>query len=184
MLQDLAMTERKLCVAVVTGAHGVRGAVRLKSFTAEPEAVAGYRPLTDRSGARTFALTLTGRAKDALVAHIDGIDDRDAAQALKGTELFIERGQLGPTDDEDEFYQADLMGLRAETADGAVYGTVRAVQNYGAGDLLEVDRIDGGSVLLPFDRTVVPVVDLQAGRVVVVPMAETEADAGDEGPGE
>jgi len=172
------MTERKLCVAVVTGAHGVRGAVRLKSFTAEPEAVAGYRPLTDRSGARTFALTLTGRAKDALVARIDGVEDRDAAQALKGTELFIERAQLSAPEEEDEFYQADLIGLSVETADGAAYGTVRAVQNYGAGDLLEVERADGGSELLPFNREVVPEVDLEAGRVVVVPMAE--AVAGDE----
>ncbi len=176
---DLAMTERRLCVAVVTGAHGVRGAVRLKSFTAEPEAVAGYRPLTDRSGARTFALTLTGRAKDALVARIDGIDDRDAAQALKGTELFIERAQLAAPEDEDEFYQADLVGLRAETADGALYGTVRAVQNFGAGDLLEVERPEGGSELLPFNREVVPEIDLQAGRLVVVPMAETVAGDGE-----
>ena len=175
---DLAMTDSKLCVAVVTGAHGVRGAVRLKSFTAEPEAVAGYRPLTDRSGARVFALTLTGRAKDALVARIDGIDDRDAAQALKGTELFIDRAQLAAPEDEDEFYQADLIGLRAETEDGAVYGTVRAIQNFGAGDLLEVARPDGGLELLPFNHDVVPVVDLETGRVVVVPMQE--APAGDE----
>ena len=176
MLSDLAMTERKLCVAVVTGAHGVRGAVRLKSFTAEPEAVADYRPLTDRSGARTFALTLTGHAKDALVARIDGVDDRDAAQALKGTELFIERDQLGPTEDEDEFYQADLIGLVAETEDGTVYGRVRAVENFGAGDLLDVTLQGGGSVLLPFNRAVVPLVDVAAGRVVVAPMAETVAD--------
>ncbi len=176
MRLDLAMTERKLCVAVVTGAHGVRGAVRLKSFTAEPEAVADYRPLTDRTGARTFELTLTGRAKDALVARIAGVDDRDAAQALRGTELYIERDLLGAPEDEDEFYQADLIGLTAETEDGAVYGTVRAVQNFGAGDLLEVDLQGGGSVLLPFNRTLVPLVDLEAGRIVVVPMAETVAD--------
>lgn len=177
MLLDLAMPESKLCVAVVTGAHGVRGAVRLKSFTADPEAVAGYGPLTDRSGGRSFALTLTGRAKDLLVARFDGIDDRDAAMALKGTELYIDRSTLDAPEDPEEFYQADLIGLTAETADGSVYGTVRAVQNFGAGDLLDIDRPDAGSELLPFTAEVVPVVDLAAGRIVVAPLPETTAGA-------
>ena len=109
---DVAARDKRVCVGVVTGAHGVRGAVRLKSFTAEPEDVARYGPLEDESGERRFALRLIGGAKGVLIAAIAGIDDRDRAEALRGLRLYLPRSALPPTEEE-EYYHADLIGLEA-----------------------------------------------------------------------
>ena len=160
--------DKRVCVGVITGAHGVRGAVRLKSFTAEPEDIAGYGPLQDERGERRFALRLVGNAKGVLIAAIAGIDDRDRAEALRGLRLYMPRSALPPTDDE-EYYHADLIGLEAALADGTPIGTVRAVHDFGAGDTLEIERAAGPPVLVPFTRAVVPVVDLEAGRLVIDP---------------
>jgi 16S rRNA processing protein RimM len=160
--------DKRVCVGVVTGAHGVRGAVRIKSFTAEPEDVAGYGPLEDERGERRFALRLVGSAKGVLIAAISGIDDRDRAEALRGLRLYLPRSALPPPEEE-EYYHADLIGLAAALPDGTPIGTVRAVHDFGAGDTLEIERSEGPPVMVPFTREIVPVVDLDAARLVVDP---------------
>lgn len=174
------MVEDRLCVAVIAGAHGVRGDVRIKSFTADPEGLAAYGPLTDKAGAREFRIKVHGLAKGLLRAHIKGVDDRNAAEALAGVELYIERTQL-PEPEEDEFYHSDLIGLRAELEDGSDYGVVRALHDFGAGDVIEIVLAAGGTVVLPFTKAVVPSVDMGAGVVVIAPPEEIEAKAPKEG---
>jgi 16S rRNA processing protein RimM len=173
------MAEERICVGVIGAPRGVRGELRVKSFTAEPEALAGYGPLTDESGRRTFRLRLLDRQGDMLVARIEGVGDRDAAEALKGVRLYVARAAL-PAPDEGEFYQADLVGLRAEAVDGAALGTVNAVEDFGAGPLLELALADGRLVLVPFTEGVVPVVDMAGGRVVIDPPAGLLDAAGDD----
>lgn len=146
--------------------HGVRGLVRLRAFTEDPSAIARYSPLTDESGTRRFVLTLKGGD----IAAIEGVADRDAAQRLTGTRLFVERDRLPPPEEE-EFYLADLIGLSAVTEAGEGLGTIRAVEDHGAGAFLVVEGA-GREHLLPFTRAVVPVVDVVAGRVTVVPPGE------------
>ncbi|MGE5546862.1 MAG: ribosome maturation factor RimM [Solirubrobacterales bacterium] len=159
-----------VCVGAVVGAHGVRGAVRVKSFTDVPEDVAGYGPVSDETGSRRFKLKVIGEAKGLVIAKLDGVNDRDAAEALRGTKFFVPRERLPATDEaEDEFLYSDLVGLRAEAADGSVIGTVRGVADFGAGEVLDVARSEGGSFMVPFTREAVPVVDVAGGRLVVVP---------------
>lgn len=161
-------------------AHGVRGEIRLQSFTADPAAIATYGPLFDESGARRFVISsLRSLGKDIFVARVEGVADRNGAEALTGAELYLPREAL-PQPEEDEFYLADLEGLRAETVDGATLGRVIGVRNFGAGDLLEIQPPEGETILLPFTKAVVPTVDVAGGRVVVTPPAET----GDEPSGE
>ena len=160
---------------MITAAHGVRGLVRVKPFTADPAAVTAYGPVGDETGRRSFTLTLLNRHKDQWLARVAGIEDRDAAEALRGTGLFVDRSALPPPDDEEEFYHADLIGLAAVSPDGRRLGKVRAVHDFGAGDLLELATESGRIVAVPFTRQVVPEVDLSAGRVVVVPPAELMA---------
>jgi 16S rRNA processing protein RimM len=160
--------EKRVCVGVVAGAHGVRGAVRIKSFTAKPEDVAGYGPLEDESRKQSFSLRLVGTAKGVLIGWLSGVADRDRAEALRGLRLYLPRTALPPTDEE-EFYHADLIGLMAVLADGAPLGQVKAVHDFGAGDTLEIERPEGPPAMVPFTRQVVPVVDLDAGRLVIEP---------------
>jgi 16S rRNA processing protein RimM len=159
----------RVCVGAIAGAHGVRGAVRIKTFTEEPEAVAAYGPVESEDGARRFDLRLAGRWKSGVVATLDGVADRDGAEALRGLRLYVDRERLPPPDDADEFYHADLIGLRVERADGAVLGTVSAVNDHGAGALLDVTLTGGRVVVLPFTKAVVPTVDIAAGRLVADP---------------
>jgi 16S rRNA processing protein RimM len=147
--------------------HGVRGLVKLRSFTADPAAIAAYGPLTDESGTRRFALQLKA---DGLAA-IEGIADRDAAARLTGTKLFVERDRLPPPED-DEFYLSDLVGMTGVGEDGETLGTVRAVEDHGGGAFLVLETLAGAELLLPFTRAVVPVVDIAAGRLTVVPPEE------------
>jgi 16S rRNA processing protein RimM len=158
-------------VGRIGAAHGIKGEVRLKSFTEAPMDIAGYSPLLAPDG-RSFeierARPAAGASADMLVVHFKGIDDRDAAEALNGVELSVPRERL-PEAAEDEFYHSDLIGLVAETVAGEALGTVIAVENYGAGDLLEIAPPRGQTILVPFTRVVVPEVDLAAGRVVVNP---------------
>ncbi|MGE4219067.1 MAG: ribosome maturation factor RimM [Alphaproteobacteria bacterium] len=155
----------KVCLGAIAGAQGVRGQVRVKSFTARPEDVAAYGPLTDRAG-RRFTLHATGMTRGLVVAKVDGVTDRNAAEALRGTELFVDRGRL-PAPEEDEFYHADLIGLTAAAPDGTVLGTVRAVHDFGAGDMLDLALAEGGTAVVPFTRACVPEIDLAAGRLTV-----------------
>jgi len=160
----------RVCLGVVTGAHGVRGWVRVKSFTAEPEAIAAYGPLEDERGERCFALELVGAAKGVLLARIAGIADRDGAERLQGMRLYLPRAAL-PEPEEGEFYHADLVGLAAMLADGRALGQVKAVHDFGGGPSLEVECAAGLVVMVPFSESAVPVVDIAGGRVVVAPPA-------------
>ena len=146
--------------------HGVRGLVRLRAFTEDPAAIAAYSPLTDETGAQRFAITLKGGD----IAAVEGVADRDAAQRLTGTRLYVDRDRLPPPDD-DEFYLTDLIGLAAVTEDGQPLGAIRAVEDHGGGPFIIVEGA-GREHLLPFTRAVVPVVDIAGGRVTVVPPGE------------
>ena len=160
------MTDR-VCVGAIAGAFGVRGEVRLKSFTADPAAIAAYAPLFTRDGSRRFDVTLTGATTNGLTARLSGIRSKDEADALKGTDLYADRDRLPPLE-EDEFYHADLIGLAVLDAGGNALGQVKAVLNHGAGDVLEI--LGPGMkqpLLLPFTRAVVPTVDMAAGRMIV-----------------
>ncbi|UCH76025.1 MAG: 16S rRNA processing protein RimM [Rhodospirillales bacterium] len=177
------MAEERLCVGVIVGAHGIRGDLRVKSFTARPEDLVAYGPLTDLSGARQFRLRILGSARGVLRVHMEGIEDRNAAEALAGIELYIARNRL-PATETNEFYHADLIGLRAERPDGSFYGTVRAIHDFGAGAVIEIALAEGGVVVLPFTEAVVPVINLEDGRVVIELPADISADnapGGDEG---
>ena len=171
----MSAQEKRVCVGVITGAHGVRGAVRLKSFTAEPQDVAGYGPLEDEKGERRFALRLMGSGNGVLIAAISGIEDRDRAEALRGLRLYLPRAALPPPDEE-EYYHADLIGLAAVNAANEPLGRVAAIHNFGAGDIIEIAPPQGPTMLLPFTNAVVPTVDLAAGRVVIELPKEIEGD--------
>jgi 16S rRNA processing protein RimM len=151
---------QRILVGEIGRPHGVRGLVKLRSFTADPAAIASYGPLTDAAGQRRYALTFLS---DGL-ARVEGVADRDAASRLTGTGLYAERANLPPPE-EDEFYLADLVGLRAETAAGGALGHVRSVEEHGAGAFLVLDGPP--ERLVPFTRACVPVVDTAGGRVVV-----------------
>lgn len=180
----MAGDENWVCLGVIAAPHGVRGLVRIRPFTADPGAVAAYGPVTDRETGRTFALALTGAAKGTVTARIEGITDRDQAEAVRGTELWVRREALPETEDE-EYYHHDMIGLRAEGVDGAALGEVTGVQNHGAGDLLELHLAGGGSALVPFTRACVPVVDIEGGRVVIdAPPGLMEAGEPRQGAGE
>jgi 16S rRNA processing protein RimM len=162
---------RRVCVAKIGAAHGVRGEVRLFSFTRDPLAVGTYGPLEDESGARSFRISSLRPAGDHLVARIEGVKDREAACALTNLSLYIPRARL-PEPEADSFYHADLVGLRVQTKDGQPLGTVSAVRDFGAGGILEIAPAAGGEeVMLPFNETFVPEVDVAAGRIVVDPPA-------------
>ncbi len=173
---SIAEGEKKVRVARIGAAHGIRGEVKLWSFTENPMAVAHYGPLETEDGARHFEIEAARPANDHLVARIAGIADRNAAEQLRNTDLFVPRDRLPPIEDADTFYHADLVGLAAVGADGAALGTVIAIHNFGAGDLIEIAPAAGGEpLLLPFDETTVPTIDLAAGRIVVVVPAVIEA---------
>jgi len=164
----VAPAAKRVCVGIVTGAHGVRGAVRVKSFTADPKDVARYGPLEDESGERRWSLGLMRSVKGVVVCRVDGIADRDRAEALRGLRLYLPRAALPPTAEE-EYYHADLIGLEAFLADGTRLGQVRAIHDFGAGDTLEIVRLAGPPAMVPFTRAIVPIVDLAGGRLVVDP---------------
>lgn len=161
-----------VCVGEIAAPHGVRGLVRVRSFTLEPDALTAYGPPTDADGRRRFDLTLLSPHRGQWLARIEGVEDRDAAAALRGTRLYVDREALPPPE-EDEFYHADLIGLRAEKPDGTPLGMVRAVHDFGAGDVLEIVPPPGsggaGTLTVPFTERVVPTIDLTGGRVVVEP---------------
>ena len=165
----------QVCVARIGAAHGVRGAVKLWTFTEDPLAVRAYGPLVTKDGARQFEVTQVREAKDHLVATLKGIATREEAERLNGVELYVARERL-PATSEDEYYHADLIGLAAVTAANEPLGRVIAIHNFGAGDIIEIAPPSGATMLLPFTHAVVPSVDLKGGRVVVEVPAEIEGD--------
>jgi len=163
-----------ICIGAIAGARGIKGEVRIKSFTAEAGAIADYGTVTDETGERDFTIRVTGlgtgKSSGMVFARLGGIDDRDLAESLKGTRLYVPRSAL-PEPAEDEFYFADLIGAAAELVDGGTLGVVREVHDFGAGSVLEVASEEFGVVMVPFTWAAVPVVDLAAGRVVIDPPA-------------
>jgi 16S rRNA processing protein RimM len=166
-----------ICVARIGAAHGVRGAVKLWTFTEDPLAVQRYGPLTTKDGARQFEVTHAREAKDHLVATLKGIATREEAERLNGLELYVAREKLPATDD-DEYYHADLIGLAAVTSANVTLGRVTAIHNFGAGDIIEIAPPQGSTLLLPFTNAVVPTVDLTGGRVVIELPAEIDGGDG------
>jgi len=164
-----------VCVARIGAAHGVRGAVKLWTFTEDPFAVTRYGPLSTRDGARQFEVAQAREAKDHLVATLKGVTTRDEAERLNGIELYVARDKL-PDVEDDEYYHADLIGLAAVNAADEPLGRVIAIHNFGAGDIIEIAPPHGTTLLLPFTNAVVPTVDLAGGRVVIELPEDIEGD--------
>jgi 16S rRNA processing protein RimM len=164
-----------ICVARIGAAHGVRGAVKLWTFTEDPLAVKRYGPLTTKDGARQFEVASAREANGHLVATLKGVATREEAERLNGLELYIAREKL-PETDADEYYHADLIGLAAVTVANEPIGRVTAIHNFGAGDIIEIAPPHGATMLLPFTNAVVPTVDLGSGRVVIVLPDEIDGD--------
>ncbi|MCK1744698.1 ribosome maturation factor RimM [Bradyrhizobium sp. 139] len=168
-----------ICVARIGAAHGVRGAVKLWTFTEDPFAVRRYGPLLSKDGKRQFEVTQAREAKDHLVATFKGVTTRDEAERLNGIELYVAREKL-PATDADEYYHTDLIGLAAVTTAGDALGRVLAIHNFGAGDIIEIAPPKGNTMLLPFTNAVVPEVDLAGGRVVIALPQEVEGEERDD----
>lgn len=164
------MTDKNLiCVGAIAGAFGVKGELRLKSFTATPDDIALYGPLQSEDGSQSFAVTLTGQTKNGFTARLSGVQTKEQADALRGLRLFVDRDVL-PNLPDDEFYHADLIGLEVYDTGGTLLGRVQNVLNHGASDLLEINGPGlGEAVLLPFTVAAVPTVDLTAGRLIADP---------------
>ncbi len=157
----------RICVGAIAGSFGVQGEVRLKSFCADPAAIAAYGPLFTEDGTQSYTIKLTRAVSGGLAARIAGVATKEQADALRGVSLYVDRAKL-PHLPDDEFYHTDLIGLAAHDTGGALIGTVQAVHNHGAGDLLEI--VGAGlktALLLPFTQAVVPTVDLAAKRIIV-----------------
>ncbi|MCE5974733.1 ribosome maturation factor RimM [Sinirhodobacter sp. WL0062] len=164
----------RVCVGAIAGAFGVQGEVRLKSFCTEPEDIASYGPLYSEDGKRSFTIRLTRPVTGGLGARLSGVTTKEDADALRGATLWVDREKL-PSLPDDEFYHTDLIGLEVFDAGGAPIGRVRAVQNFGAGDILEIFAPGRRTTLmLPFTRAVVPTVDLKAGRIIADPPEDVE----------
>ncbi len=178
------MSGERVLLGRITAAHGLKGEVKIASFTATPEDIAAYGPLTDAGGGRPLTLLGVRPFKaGTVIAHVKGVHSREDAEALRGTELYVAREALPPPEDE-EFYYSDLIGLTAINPDGGVAGTIIAVHNFGAGDLLEIRPEAGGATqFIPFTKDRVPRVDVPGRTVTVVPPAPDDADGEDGGEG-
>jgi len=164
-----------ICIARIGAAHGVRGAVKLWTFTEDPLAVKAYGPLLTKDGARSFEVASARAAKGHLVATLKGVATREDAERLNGIELYVAREKL-PATDQNEYYHADLIGLAAVTSANAPLGRVVAIHNFGAGDIIEIAPPHGPTMLLPFTNAVVPTVDLAGGSVVIELPVEIEGE--------
>jgi 16S rRNA processing protein RimM len=166
---------RDVVLGVVIGALGLKGEVKVKTFTETPENLRAYGPLHTRDG-RKLTISELRDANGFAIVRFEGVDNRDAAESMKGIELHVSRATL-PGTDEQEFYHADLLGLRAEDTEGRSIGKVIAVHNFGAGDVIEIARDDdNGTVLMPFTREMVPTIDLSDGRIVIAAPEAVEAE--------
>ena len=165
--------QRDVLLAAILGAHGLKGEVRVKTFTETPDSLGAYGPLHAKDGC-AFTLESVRPGKDGeIIAAFVEVRDREAAEALKGTELFVSRAAL-PAAGNGEFYHADLVGLEAVTREGVRLGRVASLLNYGAGDILEIAKADGETLLLPFTNAIAPEIDFEAGRIFIEPPVEVE----------
>lgn len=168
----------RILLGRIRAAHGIRGHVLIHTFTEAPENIASYGPLEDGTGERQLEISVVRVTPKGVVARVAGVTDRNAAEALRGTELYVPRERLPPTEEE-EFYHSDLLGLRAFQTDGSLFGEVIAVHNFGAGDILEIRRSDSHRTeMIPFARAFVPEIDIAAGRITVAMPSEGEEDEG------
>ncbi|MEC9368941.1 MAG: ribosome maturation factor RimM [Pseudomonadota bacterium] len=164
-----AAERKRILLGRITGAHGIKGELRIATYTGEPEALGSYGPLEDAAGARRFEFASLRAGPKGAIARLKGVDDRSGAEALAGTELYVERARL-PEPEAGDFYIADLIGLVAVSAEGSALGQVVSVQNFGAGNLLEIrPSLGGETVLVPFTNDIVPEVDLEAGWLLLAP---------------
>ena len=173
--------DNKLLMGRIGAAHGIKGEVRIQSFTEDPLALASYGPLSTNKPGLLIKILAARTTTNVLVARLEGVNDRNAAEKLNGVELYVDRALLPDTDDDDDFYHADLIGLKARLADGSEIGEVMAVPNFGAGDLLEIrDPRSGDTYLYPFSKAVVPEVRIGEGYLLIDP--PIEAEPGEEEP--
>lgn len=176
---------KRILIGAIASAHGVRGEVKIKAFTGSPADVASYGPVEDESGKRRFDIRKTGLARGLVIARLAGIEDRDAAEALRGMRLYVGREALGKKPKgsgkaQELWFHADLIGLQAVDTKGAGLGKVKSVLNHGAGDILEVTDEAGATQLYPFTKRVVTKVDVEAGRIEIDPPEWIEAKPDDE----
>ena len=164
---------KDILLGAVIGAQGLKGEVKVKTFTETP--LGAYGPLHSEDGRRFDIASSRAGKGDIAIVKFAGVETREAAEALKGLQLFIYRNQL-PVTETDEFYHADLVGLSADDEEGRRIGIVRAIHNFGASDVIEIARADGGEVMLPFTREFVPLVDVEAGRIVIAVPEDSEKD--------
>jgi 16S rRNA processing protein RimM len=160
------MSSDRVLLGVVAAPHGVRGLVRIKSFTDDPMKLAAYGPLSDEAGKKVYRVEALSAARGAVLARIEGVADRTAAEALRGLRLYVERNAM-PDAGEREWYEADLIGLAAVGRDGKDWGKVVAFHDFGAGSVMEVS----GGAMLPFTDEAVPEIDVEGGKVVIDPPA-------------
>ena len=165
----MSMAKKKLiCVGLITGAHGIKGDVKVKSFTEEPENLGKFGILTDKTGKKNFDIKVKHRTKEHLIVQFTSINDRNEAEALKGQNLFIFDSALPPTNDE-EFYYAQLIGLKVQKMNGNEFGVVAGVQNFGAGDILEILSSNQEEFFIPFTKESVPIIDINDGFIAINP---------------
>ena len=181
-MPDVKPPQNPILLGVVGGAHGIKGEVRIKSFTEDPTDIKAYGPLFDAKGNK-YTIRTARIQKNVVVVTINEIADRNGAELLNGTELFVDRSAL-PEDDEDEFYQSDIVGMAVESVDGAAIGTVIAFHDFGAGEVIEIKPERGSSVMIPFSEAAVPDIDVERRVMIVEPLAaglvsdpEAEAEA-------
>ena len=156
-----------VAVGVIIGAHGIRGQVKIRSFTDNPEDILAYGALLNKEGTRRFEVRIEGETKGGIIASLKGVTDRNVAEQMRGTELFVDRNNI-PEADEDEFAYDELIGLNASSADGTLIGKITAVLNFGANDVIEIRMAaTGKKELLPFTKVVFPEIDVKAGKVIV-----------------
>ena len=171
----MSVDEKRVCLGVVVGARGLKGDLRIKSFTANTRDVAAYGPMTTEDGAQ-LTVKVTGEAKGVVIGRVAGVGDRTQAEALKGQRLYVAREALPETDNEDEFYHADLVGVTVVDETGTECGTVSAIYDFGAGDMVDVRLPDGRTLLVPFTLSAVPTIDMAEGRMVITAAALAAAE--------
>ncbi len=170
------MSGNRVCVGAIAGAYGTGGEVRLRSFCADPASIAGYGPLWCDNTTQSHSVSITHPIKGGVAARLSGVGSREQADCLRGTLLYADRSALPDTED-GEFYHSDLIGLEVLDVVGTCLGLVYAIQDFGAGDILEIERVGSReTVLIPFTEAVVPTVDLTAGHIVIDPTAELLPD--------
>ncbi|MEE2745718.1 MAG: ribosome maturation factor RimM [Pseudomonadota bacterium] len=167
--------ENRICVGVVTGPHGLNGAVKIKSYMVSKEDIAAFGPVTDKTGKSTYNVQLKSSNNRNLIAELSGVEDRDASESIVGTELYLPRNVL-PKLADNEFYYSDLLGLTVTDTEGQLIGKISLIDNYGAGEVMEVNLKEGGTRMFRMSREVVPEINLRKGQVIINPPDEIIAD--------